>query len=156
MSCTVQKCAKSVLMCTKSVSCSAVCIPLCAIIFGAGSRSLELQLQAFPRRLLMMNVDDDYYQNMIKTQFSQVWWNFHAMELNSRTNSGTKSGIFFKRDGKNGVTVPQQNNFNIATWPRLWLWWSSWFRSLTDLTTCAHSHLVFFLLQHHRWLLRTD
>ena len=37
--------------------CPAVCIPLCAIIFGAGSRSLELQLQAFPPRLPMMNVD---------------------------------------------------------------------------------------------------
>ena len=29
-------------------------IPLCAIIFGAASRSLELQLQAFPQ---MINVD---------------------------------------------------------------------------------------------------
>ena len=40
----------------RRASASIVRIPLCAIIFGAGSRSLELQLQAFPRGLLMMNV----------------------------------------------------------------------------------------------------
>ena len=36
-------------------------IPLCAIIFGAASRSTELQLRAFPRSSLMMNVDSHYH-----------------------------------------------------------------------------------------------
>ena len=36
-------------------------IPLCAIIFGAASRSTELQLRAFPRSLPMMNVDSHYH-----------------------------------------------------------------------------------------------
>ena len=35
----------------------------------------------------------------------------------------------------------------IATWPQLWLWWSSWSWTLTDLTTvslpCADSRFVF-------------
>ena len=98
--------------------CPAVCIPLCAIIFGAGSRSLELQLQAFPRRLPMMNVDVHHR-------------NYYLLR---KTNSST-----------------------IATWPQLWLWWSSWSWTLTDLTTaslpCAHSRLVFVVLQHHRLFL---
>ena len=118
--------AKRVLQCSKvcesvpkwTTVCPAVCIPLCAIIFGAGSRSLELQLQAFPPRLPMMNVDVHH---------------------------------------RNYYLLRKTNSSAIATWPQLWLWWSSWSWTLTDLTTgslpCAHSRLVFVVLQHHRLFL---
>ena len=40
-------------------------IPLCAIIFGAASRSTELQLRAFPRSHPMMNVDYHYHTAIV-------------------------------------------------------------------------------------------
>ena len=152
---------KSVPMCTKSM-CPAVQCDQCAshyaplfsvLVRGHWSYNYRLFHGASWWWMWMKH----HYQN---THLSQVWLHWHALDLNSHTKSGTRLCVlvptFFKRDGKNSVTGLQQNNYEIATWPQLWLWWSSWFCSLTDLTTGAHSHLVFFSLQHHRLLLATN
>ena len=123
----VLQCSKSVPKCTKSM-CPAVQCDQCAshyaplfsvLVRGHWSYNYRLFHGASWWWMWMKH----HYQN---THLSQAWLHLHALDLNSHTKSGTRLCLlvptFFKRDGKNGVTGPQQNNYEIATWPQLWLW----------------------------------